>query len=267
MSRLLFDRAAKWWQVSLLFECFAAGLGVLLSLVSLSLNESLLAAIAVVSTLLLAYVFRYRSNGTYDSAETMRRQSVLSEGLGWELGRAELMQWQSLAGAKIIAKAQLNPRPDDYYDNSLGGGYKKLAEMTFESLHWTRCLYSYLRSYCLIALLIATLAIATPIIISLFDFLPADARTALAYSAFVFAPAVLTLDLIGLVLKLSRSIDELNKLSVLLERPAKLQSPKPGEVMRLVAEYNCVVASGTPIPNWVWRVHASEIAQSWKSSR
>jgi hypothetical protein len=194
----------------------------------------------------------------------MRRQAVFSEGMGWELARADLQEWRSRAGQKIMDKAALSPRPDDYYDNKLGEGAKKLAEMTFESAHWTKCLYRHLRSY-LVAILVAAASVVVMLVcVALFEDVPAEQRTALAYAVFLFVPIVLTVDFLGMVLKLNRAITELRKLSPSLEREAGLTSPKPGSVMRLVAEYNCIVSSGVPIPNWLWKRHNQTIAASWK---
>jgi hypothetical protein len=260
----MFDRAALTWQWSIGLELFAGAGGMLFSLNAFPADANLAGALLVLAIIVVAYILRYQTNGTYDDAETMRRQAVLSEGMGWELGRAELLEWRNRAGARIMAKAALNPRPDDYYDNSLGEGAKKLAEMTFESAHWTKCLYKHLRGYLVAILVAAALVVVALVVVALFDFLPSEERTALAYAAFLFAPVVLTVDFLGMVLKLNRAITELGKLAPSLEREARLASPKTGSVMRLVAEYNCVVSSGVPIPNWVWKRHSKAIADSWK---
>lgn len=260
----MFDRAALTWQWSVGFELFAGAVGMWLSLNSFPAQANLAGAMLVLAVIVVAYILRYGANGTYDDAETMRRQAVLSEGMGWDLGRAELIEWRSRAGSKIMAKAALNPRPDDYYDNTLGEGAKKLAEMTFESAHWTKCLYTHLRGYLVAVLVAATLAVVILVVVALLEVVPAEERTALAHAAFLFAPIVLTVDFLGMVLKLSRAIAELKSLSPHLEREAKLASPKTASVMRLVAEYNCVVSSGVPIPHWVWKLHEPSIAASWK---
>ncbi|MDP3736572.1 MAG: hypothetical protein Q8R02_04235 [Hyphomonadaceae bacterium] len=258
----MFDKTALTWQWSVGLELFAGAVGIWLSLNAFPAEANLAGAMFVLAVILVAYILRYKANGTYDDAETMRRQAVLSEGMGWELGRAELTEWRNRAGQKIIDKAALNPRPDDYYDNKLGEGAKKLAEMTFESAHWTKCLYRHMRGYLVAVLVAAALIVAVLVAAALF--VPTDERTALAYAAFLFAPIVLTVDFLGMVLKLNRAIGELKSLSPHLEREAKLTSPKTGSVMRLVAEYNCVVSSGVPIPNWLWKRYSSATAASWK---
>lgn len=260
----MFDKAALTWQWSVGLELFAGAVGMLLSLNAFSAQANLAGATFVLAVIVVAYILRYGANGTYDDAETMRRQAALSEGMGWELARADLNKWRERAGSKIMAKAALKPRPDDYYDNALGEGAKKLAEMTFESAHWTKCLYKRLRNYLVAILIVAALIVVMLVGVALFDVVPTAHRTALAYAAFLFAPIVLTVDFLGMVLKLNRAIAELESLSPSLEREAKLTSPKTGGVMRLVAEYNCVVSAGVPIPYWLWKRHSSAIAASWK---
>ncbi len=265
LSRLMFDKAALSWQWSIGLELCAGAVGMVFSLSAFSTETNLAGAMLVLAIIAVAYVFRYQANRTYDDAETMRRQAVLSEGMGWELARADLQEWRSRAGQKIMDKAARNPRPDDYYDNKLGEGAKKLAEMTFESAHWTRCLYRHLRDYFTFIFVAAALVVVALVCSALFNSIPASERTALAHTAFLLAPIVLTVDFLGMVLRLNRAIIGISTLSPSLEREAKLASPKVGSVMRLVAEYNCLVSSGIPIPNWLWKLHSAAIAATWKS--
>jgi hypothetical protein len=259
----MFDKAALTWQWSIGLEFLAGAIGMWLSLSAFSAQANVAGAMLVLSVVVVAYILRYSANGTYDDAETMRRQAALSEGMGWELTRADLQEWRDRAGQKILDKAKLEPRPDNYYDNTLGGGTKKLAEMTFESAHWTKCLYKRLRAYLVAILVVAALIAASLLALALLIDAPKD-KTTLAYAALLFAPIVLAVDLLGTVLRLNRAIAELKRLSPSLEREANLTSPKIGNVMRLVAEYNCVVSAGVPIPNWLWKLHSAAIAASWK---
>lgn len=266
LSRLMFDKAAHVFQWSLGVE-FTAGLAsIVLALIPASVEVKLAGAIAVFALLIVAFVLRQNSSATYDNAETMRRQSVLSESMGYDMGRAEWNEWRGWAGPKIMAEAAKNPRPDDYYDNQLGLGTKKLAEMTFESAHWTKRLYMCLRRYLLAVLAVAALALSVMLLATIFDLLPSHQEATLAQSVFLLASLVLTLDFLGMIIKLNRAVAKIGSLQVLLEDQAALSAPQVGRVMRLVAEYNCTVAAGLPIPNWVWRRHSQEIASSWSSA-
>ena len=260
----MFDKAALTWQQSIGLELAAGLVGILFSLFARTMQLSVIGAMLVIALLVVAYFLRYSAHSTYDDAETMRRQAVLGEGLGWPLGRAELLDWRNRAGAEILALAQKTPRPDDYYDNNLGEGAKKLAEMTFESAYWTRCIYRHMRKYLVIALTIAGVLAFALIGVALSDFVPAEAKTLLAYAAFLLAPVVLTLDFLGMTLKLQRAIKELKDLMVHLENVAKEAAPTEAAIMRLVSEYNCIVSAGVPMPSWIWKRHGDAIGKSWK---
>lgn len=267
LSRLMFDKAALRWQWSIGLELFAGAIGVCLSLNTFSVQTNLIGAISLLASIIVAYAIRYNAKSIYEDAETMRRQSVLSEGMGWEIARAQIIDWSSRAGPEIMKKAALNPRPDDYYEHTIGGGSKKLSEMTFKSAHWTRCLYVHLRFY-LVSLLVGSIVIVISLLtLAALDILSTEERMGLVYAAFLIAPLVVTIDFLGMTLQLNRAIPDLRDLSTHLEEQASRASPHIGNVMRLVSEYNCIVSSGVPIPNWIWRLHNKAISDSWNAQK
>lgn len=263
LSRLLFDRAAATWQWSIALELCAGAVGIAFALTEHGAQGGLLGAIIVFCLLVIAYWLRYQFEEAHGVAESMRRQSVLSEALGWEIERAQLIEWRNRAGPEILREARQNPRPDDYFDNSLDQGAKKLAEMTFESAFWTRCLYGHMRRYLFIGLIVVVVALVGVMSASAFDVVPSDAKPKLFYAAYLAAPVFLTVDLVGMVLRLDRAISEIKALTAHVERMTKLAAPDIGAIMRLASEYNCIVASGLPIPNWVWQLHRTDITESW----
>ena len=103
------------------------------------ITNAIFAGIAA-ALLVVGYYLRFSFESCYDVAETMRRQSVLSEGLGWPIARSQFNEWRQRAGGKLIKVAAANPRPSDYYATGEITGPKRLAEMTFESLFWTKSL-------------------------------------------------------------------------------------------------------------------------------
>lgn len=266
ISRLIFDRAARWWQYSIGLELIAGSISVWASLSANKPETSLFWTIVVFVALAAAYALRQSASGAHDTAETMRRQSVLSEALGWEIDQAELVDWRSEAGKSVLKAVTEYPRPDNYYDNDLGIGARKLASMTFESAHWTKCLYVFLRQYLVVALVLGIAGVLTLITVSAFSIVSQSQRVELALAAFLIAPVLIALDFLGLVLRLNRAISALKRLSVHLNQKARLSNPNVSSVMRLVSEYNCIVSAGIPMPNWIWKLHRSSISGSWSGS-
>ena len=82
LSRILFDKAGWLWQISIVAELTAGVISVVISLLQPALETSTAWAIVVVGILVVAFYSRCRFGAIYDIAETMRRQSVLSEGIG-----------------------------------------------------------------------------------------------------------------------------------------------------------------------------------------
>src|SRR3712207_2214993 len=85
LSRLLFDASANKWYLAIGLEVVAGILATALGLFDLPGDWSLVGAILGVVLLGGAYALRLQFEDTYDVAETMRRQSVLTEALGWSL--------------------------------------------------------------------------------------------------------------------------------------------------------------------------------------
>lgn len=264
LSRILFDKAALQWQWSIGLSLTSGLISIVVSLVAPSLaTNTLFAGIAAI-VLTTGYCLRFSFENIQERAETMRRQSVLSEGLGWPITKAQFIEWRQLAGAKVLGHLAANPRPEDYYETKSAVGSARLAAMTFESLTWTVGLYRKVRAYLMIAIAIAVILLIGMLSIApLFNF-SASARTSLVYFVYLAIPLLVSIDLIGMYLRLSRCILSLSNMASSLEALADSSSAETTEILRLVSEYNCTLAAGLPIPRWVFDRHYNEIAASWR---
>jgi hypothetical protein len=263
VARLLFDQAAARWQLSLGLQ-FAAGiLGLIITVVAPSVAVAAAWALVIMIVLVASYWIRFTYEARYDIAETMRRQAVLSEGLGWPIARAQFNEWKSRAGKKMLARAREAPRPNDYYESAEKTGPKRLAEMTFESLFWTKSLYRKVQQYlsaflALAALVLILLLLSAPLFVA-----NSTTLTYVVYAVYLFVPVLISVDAIGVLVKLHRAIDALCEIEPHIESLAGDPNPDIAEVMRLVAEYNCVVSAGVPIPKWLFNRHHDEIQAYW----
>ena len=95
LSRLLFDTAARKWYIAFLLELIAGFASVTFSLIQIMPDTlKLCSAAATAALLVFAYILRQRFELQYDMAETMRRQSVLTEGLGYPIKSAMFSEWR-----------------------------------------------------------------------------------------------------------------------------------------------------------------------------
>lgn len=263
LSRILFDKAAFRWQLSISLSLVSGLISIIVSLVAPSLATNAVFAGIAALILVIGYYLRFSFESIQDSAETMRRQSVLSEGLGWPITRAQFSEWRQRAGGKVLGHLAANPRPDEYYETKFAIGPERLAAMTFESLFWTKSLYRKVRGYLLITIVLVTILLFGVLsIMPLFEF-SKSSRTLLVYFVYLAIPLLVSVDLVGMYLRLNRSISAFSNMAGPLEALANSASADHAEVLRMVSEYNCTLAAGLPIPKWVFDRHHNEIEACW----
>lgn len=264
LARLLFDAAARKWYGAGAIEIVAGALGVALGLLVIPDDLALLGAIVGLLLLFTAYLFRLWSEDQHESAEAMRRQAVLTEGLGWPVDRVQVSTWRAKAGRRILDKFSFTPRAEDYYTTEQDASPLKLAEMTMESAFYTRLLYTHLRVWVWIVLGVAALMSALALFASGFEFTSAATDNRLVLAVSLLLPLVLSFDLLGWGLRLGRQIKRICDIEEELERLTNDGKIAETDVLRLTAEYNCEVANGIPVLSWLfWRWH-NDIRDQWE---
>ena len=135
--------------------------------------------------------------------------------------------------------------------------------MTTESAFWTKNLYRKIRAYfvviSLIAIVVVVFLLTTPPLIQY----GSEAQLRLIYAVYLIVPVLIATDFLGYILRINRAMSALGLIETDLERLCEQESPELQEVMRLVAEYNCAMASGVPIPGWFFRMYHDEIQKIW----
>lgn len=264
LARFLFDEAANEWYASVVFQIIAGIIGVVISFLSLSDSLNLLLAIIVFSLLAWAYYLRVRFDENYDTAETMRRQAALSEGLNLPVSKTQVSEWRRRVGKKILNRFEVEPRADDYYATGERPGPKKLLEMTVESAFYTRHLYVKLKTV-IWRLFLGALVLSAVILTLLpFDFINQSMAIRVAYSLYLVLPILLTIDLLFWALKLNRLVSSICEVEKDMERLAEQNNVQESDVIRLVSEYNCQVSGGIPIHNFLFARWHEGIEELWK---
>jgi hypothetical protein len=266
-ARSLFNSAARKWYGAAALEVAAGVFAAVFGLFDLGPSYAVWGALLAMVLLVWAYGLRLQFDRTYDLAETMRRQSVLSEALDWPVNARQLSEWRRSIGKKVRQQVQATRRDPDYYDTKQAVGSARLAEMTFEAAFYTRQLYLKLR-FCLIVLLtVACLLVGLVVFTALTDVVPKTAGVLVATFLLSAAPIVLTLDLLGWVLRLSRLIEAICDIEDSLRDLITRGQLDQTEVLRLVSEYNCQVIDGFPIHSWLFNRWHNEVKELWDISK
>lgn len=263
LARLLFDSAANNWYSVVGLEVGAGVLAAVLSVLDLSGDVALIGATIGTILLVASYALRLRFDIQYDTAETMRRQSVLTEALDWPVGKVQMSEWRRQAGKQIRSQTKLTPRAPNFYSTQKGIGAERLAEMTVESAFYTRHLYAKLCHWIWIVFVSALLMLALVVTVALTKAIPDSIDYLIARIVFSIIPILLTIDLLGWGLRLRRLLPAIRDIEEGLERLRGTADVTLPQVLRLVSEYNCQVATGIPIHNRLYAQWCDEIRELW----
>ena len=262
----LFGSAAKAWWLGVGLEAVAGGMAIGLNGLPLGSGESVAGAGLVAVVAVVGYVSRVvLGEARQDLGETMRRQSVLTEGLGWDVAGWQLTEWRRMAGRKLRKRAGRVRAAPDYYASSKPAGPERLGEMTLESCFYTRQVYLKLRAMIDGAVIVGAGAYLLTMGIALSRTLPESVGLMISWTIYALVPVVLGADLIGWELRLRRRAGAMFEVERGLEHASKGSGKvRESEILRLVAEYNCQVADGVPIPNLVFGWWHDEIRELWE---
>lgn len=264
LSKLLFDKATIFWYGAILIE-FTAGIIAVCAGFIVS-SESLNIIFAIIGFLLFSfsYFLKIRFGIIYDNAETMRRQSVLAGALGWVISRTQFGEWRRLAGEKVIEILDNIPVDPNYFASQEQQGPRRLLEMTEESAFWTRHLYCYMKKYVWILFFISITFFFFVLTFAATDLVPRSTGLKVVYAVYLILPLILAMDVLGWGIKLNQLIESLKKVEESLEELSKNSSLTESKVLPLVAEYNCQMVSGIPIPSWFFGRYHNHIDSLWK---
>ncbi len=265
LARLMFDACSDKWYTAFGLEVFAGILALILDLLNLPSIWALGGALIGLALFVLAYYLRLLFEDQFHSAETMRRQSVFTEALDWQLSSVQYSEWQRKAGKHIRAKLKTTPRESDFYETQKPAGPDRLAEMTAESAFYTRQLYLKLRWWAWVLFIAATIVFIIVSLTTLIAPVPDNVRLLIAKALFSFITLVLSANLLGWALKLGRLASTIQEAEVGLERLKNTSTLDVPQVMRLVSEYNCQVVDGIPIHSWLFLRWHDEIRDLWEN--
>jgi hypothetical protein len=263
LSRLLFGAAAMKWYLAVLLQLFAGVGAAILSAFELAGDAALIGAMVGIGVLVVAYALRVWSEYQYGTAETMRRQSVLTEAVGWPVMPWQLAEWRRQAGSSIWRRLTTRRRDPNYYTTKAEPGPLRFADMTIESAFYTRNVYLKLQFWAWALFGGAVGVVVVVIFFALTQTIPDTADVVVARTLFTLIPTVLAVNVLGWALRLGRLSAAIRNVEVGLEELKERGPVDERQVMRQVSEYNCQVACGLPIPNWLFSRWNDEIRELW----
>jgi len=263
LAKVLFDKSTSSFYSSMIVEAIAGSLGIVIGLMEINDKARIIFAVLGFSLLLIAYYLRSKFEATYENAETMRRQSVLAIGLGWEISKTQFSEWRMFAGKSALHKTEQNPLESNYYASSEVVGAKRLLEMTQESAFWTRHLYCYLKNYLWASFILSLILFVFVLTFSASGYIHQGLAMKIVYVTYLILPLILSLDILNWTLKLDRSIKSIRSIERGLESIEKESNFDEQQILRLVFEYNCQLTQGFPIPVMFFNIYHDDIQSLW----
>lgn len=266
LARLLFDSAATKWYGAFVLEVIGGIAGAVVNVTNPSEDVAIISALVLVALLGVAYGLRLWFEDQYDTAETMRRQAVLTEALNWPVPTLQLAEWRRKAGRTLAQRVRLQPRPSDYYSRAQSTGARRLAQMTAESAFYTRHLYLKLRTWVWMLFAVFTIISLVVLSVTATGAVPTDAKALVVKGLYSLVPLVITLDILGWALRLGRLVVSIRDVESALERLGGTSELEEPQVLRVVSEYNCQVTKGFPVHPFLFKWWHDEIMELWNST-
>lgn len=263
LSKLLFDKAANKFYLALFLEILSGIISVTFSLINIHLSFYLAGLIVNTLLLIASFTLKIISEDDYDAAETIRRQTVLSDSLNWKTPKFLRSDWYQKAGIKLIQRVNTTQLDPDYYSTSREIGPARLVDMTIESAFYTRNIYCKLREILNVITIVLILLIFIVLLVGLTGVIPNSILIIIAKVIYFIIPLYLSVNFIGWSIKLTRIIKELHTIEGELEHIKISDSYDFTDVFRLVAEYNCQVVSGIPVHKAFFTRWQNEIKLLW----
>lgn len=264
LAKMLFDKAVGFRYWALFIEIGAGLLATFIAIIQPSENVIFFMAFVGFALLAVSYTFKICFAQTYENAETMRRQAVLANGLGWDIERVQFSEWRRLAGKNALKKIEDVRLDENYYATQQDPSPLRLLEMTQESAFWTRHLYVNIKFYLWIIFLVAVTLFLVVLTLTSTSVFASNISLQIAYVVYLLMPLILTLDVLGWAIKLTSLSSSIKKIEEDLERLKISENLNETSVLRLVFEYNCQLIQGFPIPNWFFNQQHDYIASLWE---
>jgi hypothetical protein len=125
-------------------------------------------------------------------------------------------------------------------------------------------MYLKLKNYIWVLFVGAALLAVVVMLITLTQVLPENTQVFIARALYAFIPLVLTFNLLGWALRLTRLTTAIREVEIDLERLRTSLHLDIGQATRLRSEYNCQIVEGFPTPDFLYQRWKREILVLWE---
>jgi hypothetical protein len=223
---------------------------------------SFIAAVVGVASFVFFRIYESR----YDLAAEAKRLALVEDGLGLPVPAALYTSVLSRAGRSARDRAlRFLDAAASYYASTEPPGTRRLIEMVAESAFHTFHAFRTLRGV-LVGILVLVAALA--VLAAWFGLVaPAspEFRTGTATALALAVPAVLSLGLLNWIIRLGDLASSIERVYSAMEALAELSDPPVAEVSYLTSEYNCALAQGIVVPDFVWLRIRDQINSLWEA--
>jgi hypothetical protein len=225
---------------------------------------SVLVGIGAVGSKLIAKLVLSSAKKYFRLGERMRRYDFYERSLGWvppPADRADMALAQDSAALDALA-SELAPREGDYYAHSGTPSTERLFSNLAESMFWTERLMATMSNRRWWQLSLAVGAI----ILTLIGIALAHSSTGgpiLVKGVGTVVALLVAVDVLGEASSFGRGERDARALLSALVAEMRSPAPKRDEGVRLLTEYNCLLADLPMIPDEVYSSQQSRLTKAW----
>jgi len=265
LMRAEYTVAKRWWGTAILLQ-FAAMLIGFSTNVFVSSIWSVWSTAVVLLLSVLVYVCKLKFEATYKLAEKARRLVILESGLGWRIPAKLQAELKPRFGKVARSVAQgIEEAPEPYYTADLQTGPRKLATDQQESAFLTWNLYRRASDLTLMLLTVLLLFLFIAGYAALTSFASLQARVIVAKFVSAFVMFLLTVEAFNIFWKYKALAAEVQRIDDKLETLLCDEGlPAVEDVLRVVHEYDCLLLTAPPVPDFLYVRYRYELNDLWQ---
>ena len=258
VMRKQFASSKRWLRYSIYCNLTVVVLSALSSIAPLGQSSTTFPILLLVVQV-IAFTLREKSTRDFSFAELIRRLALLQDGLGFQLSNLQLK--------RIITRSNQSmdepPYLANYYASTLPQGPGRLLEILSESCFYTENIAG--RAFTILVSLVGCTSIA--LVFLIFPLIDAYADP-LVLRTFTIAIAPFlsfwaTGDLIYMALRFRTLRSDCSSILDKCEDLERTNRHDLPEILQMVDEYNCSLASSLPLPTRFYEANKANLNKMW----
>lgn len=264
MSRAEFSRSKIFGYWGYAMDVLAAAISAIVANL-LTQNQAAIGAVIAILPVFVGYLLKQKARSIYLDAEDARRITVLIKALNYPLSEKKFQEIIKPFSKHSRGQAQKDLEESrKYYASRQPYGAFRLLEMFQESVFWTGALMGKASHL----VLILSLVIGGLLFLSLYMLLFANLAVNRIWWSSVLAAGILVYLTTGFYhlwrsyAKISNRLQRMDdELEILRTKGSAVEL---SELLALLNEYDTLMATAAPVPDFVYRLHKKELNRIWE---